>query len=303
MAQDLRVSFQDLDASEDPDGTQDQFRTVGSIVANTWFETGLITSDGTDSGSQRQVQKGDLLAIVIEFESTVGDLTINHGSADEGDELRFPYSTHFTAAWAREDLPLLIYLEYADGRPAPIPKTVPFVTSFLNNFSSGSTPDERGNRFLLPFPCRVRGLWVGMDVDSGVSDVVLYQGTTQIDSILIPAGLQVGTTSGIHWVDLPGSHRLEAGVEYFASLRPSTGASVGLSRVTVDARKNLDQYWGGQEIYEAFRTDLGAWSTDTLNRSHLGLIIDQVDNGGDPDLSWMPASAGGGPGRAIVIGS
>ncbi len=302
-AQDLRVSFQDLDGSADPDGVQDQFRTVGSIVAQTWFETGLMTSDGTDSGSQRQVQQGDILAIVIEFESTVGDLQIHYGSNDEGNEERFPYATHFTAAWARQEQAVLVYLEYADGRPTPIQKTMPFsASSGILNFANNGDPDERGNRFLLPFPCRVCGVWFGGSI-TGALDVVLYQGTTEIDSIALPSGLESVGPAGVHWVDLPGSHRLDAGVEYFASMRPSTATSVGIAVVNFDARKNMDQYWGGREVHEATRTDLGAWSTNTLNRSYLGLVIDQIDNGGDPDLSWMPVSEGGGPGRAIVIGS
>ncbi len=303
VAQDVRVSFQDLDGSADPDGVQDQFRTVGSLVAQTWFETGLMTSDGTDSGSQRVVQQGDLLAIVIEFESTVGDLVISNGASDEGNEERFPHSTHFTAAWARQEQAVLVYLEYADGQPAPIPKTMPFsASSGILNFSNAATPDERGNRFLLPFPCRVRGVWFGGS-SGGALDVVLYQGTTEIDSASLPSDLESVGAAGVHWINLPGSHRLDVGVEYFASMRPSTGTSVGIAVVSFDARKNMDHYWGGREVYEATRTDAGAWSTNTLNRSYLGLIIDQIENGGDPDLSWMPVSEGGGPGRVIVIGS
>ena len=65
-AETLKLSLQDVDLSTgEPDETEDQSGTFTPVV-NDWVEVTL--------GSSRAVTVGDLLAVVIEFDSTVGDV-------------------------------------------------------------------------------------------------------------------------------------------------------------------------------------------------------------------------------------
>lgn len=116
-AEALRVSLQDVSLTNgDPDGTQDQFRDIatGSVVAG-WNVPGLITSDGTDTGVKRTVTTGDLLALVVEFVTTGGNLTIatTNQSFGLGNDT---YLDHFTASWAKNTSSSCGFaLKYDDG--------------------------------------------------------------------------------------------------------------------------------------------------------------------------------------------
>lgn len=100
----LRVSFQDVGAADgNPDGTQDQFRTVpqGSISAGAWVVPGLMTSDGTDGGTKRSVTKGDLIAFVVEFDSFAAGDSLEVRCMGQGANFNTtgqPYVSHFTAS-------------------------------------------------------------------------------------------------------------------------------------------------------------------------------------------------------------
>src|SRR5262245_35066085 len=125
----LKCSFQDVSGSTgDPDGVIDQFRTVtGGLSAGAWVAPGLITSDGTDTGTKRAVAKGDLLACVIEFASfSAGDsLSLNTITASRDSINQRPYPDYFTAAWAKfaSAIPVMA-LKYSDGTYAHVPGLV-----------------------------------------------------------------------------------------------------------------------------------------------------------------------------------
>ena len=79
-ASQVRVSFQDISAANgDPDGTQDQFRDIAgsAFASNTWMVPGLMTSDGTDTGVKRSVTQGDLLSVVIEYQTFTAADSVN----------------------------------------------------------------------------------------------------------------------------------------------------------------------------------------------------------------------------------
>jgi hypothetical protein len=283
----LKVSFQDVDlATGDPDGTPDQYRTI--VVAdandNASLVTGILSSDGTDNGTKRAVTRGDLLAVVIEFDSFVaGNLniatrnTVNPPGSSGGH-----YTDHFTAAWAKNasSLPRLA-LEYSDGSYWPIPYTCPAVGGIAaETFNSGSTPDERGLIFQVPFSCKASGIWALIDVDGDV-DVVLYDsdGTSVLESVSLDANVRIAGSSGVFHALWDTDVTLVKDTSYRLAVKPTsvTNASMFVGEYTAAAV--LDSLSGGSECHYTSRTDAGAWTEGTTMRPLMGLILSALDDG------------------------
>ena len=73
---------------------------------------------------------------------------------------------------------------------------------------------------------------------------------------------------------------IAANTEHVASVSPTNATTTSLFEMEVNAAKHLDAYSMGQAWYKVSRTDAGAWvTTATTKRPHIGLIIDQLDDG------------------------
>lgn len=285
----LKVSFQDLDTTTgNPDGVVDQFRTqvVADVDDNVWFRTGLMTSDGTDTGTLRVVTRGQAIAAVIEFNAYVaGNLNIVHHSAANNFYLFGGYVTHFTAAWAKSILMhAVLAVEYSDGTFAYIPSTLPADTKTSTNFNTGSTPDEIALKFRLPVPVRVLGFWIASAI-SGDFNVVLYDsdGTTPLATFVGDKDTATTSTAAAAFsAPFSSSVSLLANTFYRLALLPTTASNISRVDFTVPSTPGvaqLDQISGGQDFHWSQRTDAGAWSDTTTKRPVMGLILDGLDDG------------------------
>lgn len=275
-AQDLKVSFQDL-SSGNPDGTPDQYRVVPSAsVAVGFVETGILSDDGTDGGTKRSVTIGDALAVVVEFNSAVGNVQVSTQSSNAASIFGHAYSDLFTASWAKNTSQAPLFaLEYSDGSVEPIAGVLPGTYSNVV-FNSGSSPDEYGNVFTLPFSARVSGIWAWVDYDNA-ADLVLYSGTSALATIAVPASTnRPGTAMGFVALQFPTPQTLAAGV-YRAVLKPGA-SNVGINLATLAAAADLAAHFRS-DFYGTSRTDAGAWSDDTTTVYQIGPIIDQINAG------------------------
>ena len=293
-AQDLKVSFQGVTASGKPDGVVAQFRVVGSIVQATWFETGLITDNGTDGGTKRAVTKGDFLAVVIEFASTVGDLHIRTTLTDNS-VTKYPgvfRSTNGGSSWSfTTQRSMDLYVEYDDGSSEPINGLEPFLTYVAQSYDVNDSPDEYALRFSVPFKCRVSGLW--MWVDGGVpggTEMILYEGTSV--KAMVNHFSEGGVTAGTHTVIFATPVELSIGTIYYAAYRPLSSTNVTVALKGINDAKHRNASPGKTAHYLATRTDQGAWSDDTKSLPSIGLVLDQLDDG---------VSGGGGGEASHVI--
>ncbi len=268
-SQTLKISLETISAS-DPTGS-----AYGGMVAGTQASPAANTFYVIALGTGATATAGDQIAVVIEFDSTVGDLEIDSMASSFAG---FPYVDLFTAAWVRDDWIPVVALEYSDGSYENI-GTFPADVLTSSSYANDSTPDERALRFSLPFPCRITGFWAYIDVND-TFDVVLYEGTTA----------KTTQSFGSHW----GSTGYEIykgyfatpfvitkDTEYFLSIKPTTatGANIRMQEFTVQAAAIMDSFSGGQNIYLGTRTDAGAWTTTTTRRPRMGMIIDQADDG------------------------
>jgi hypothetical protein len=290
----MKVSFQDVDMSTgNPDETADQYRTVS--VANsddsTWISTGLITTDGTDSGGKRSVTRGDLLAIVIEFDSYVaGNLNINNttGILDYGNSTYTCLKTG--GSWVKTSNTFGCFeLEYDDG-------SLPYSDMLLPGFGAATTlasntsPDEAALYFRFPVGVTVGGAYLYLDVDAAM-DVVLYDtdGSTALATVSLDSDVRSGTSANGTMVVFPSEIDLAANSWYFLAIKPTTTTAVGYRRMTVRASASMDMFDLGQNAYLATRTDAGVWGATTTVRPRMSLLVTKIHDG-----------AGGGGG--VVIG-
>lgn len=278
-AEDLRVSFQDLDASGDPDGTADQFRVVpAASVATGFVQTGIVSSDGTDGGTKRSVVRGDRLAVVIEFAGTAGNILITTHTTTALDLQADAYPDHFTSSWTKQQTAAaMMSLEYADGSVYPIIGVLPGI--FGNEtFNSSDTPDERGNNFTLPFAARIVGIWSWLDYDNAV-DLVLYSGTDVLATKAAPAAaIRSVATAGCVAVYFDSDVEVSAEEEFRAIVKPGAG-NVGLSTCALGHATERAAYFR-EDFYSTSRTNAGAFSEDTAKVYQVGPILDAIDVGG-----------------------
>lgn len=277
----LRVSLQDVGSTGEPDGSADQYRDVviGSADDNTWIETGILSSDGTDGGTKRAVTAGDMLAVVFSFASFSGGSIgmASHrgvGSRSGGlhtARLRF----HNGSSWGAATylIPMLV-LRYDDDTLAPVGITHPTTNTGTLSIHAGTTPDEIGMRFVLPFSARFSGWWFCGEFSEDFS-LCLYDPSGLVTSRTVESSALYAATQGQIWS--PNPQLLRPGVEYIVSVKPA-GAG-GLCQVPYYDAPDADLSAicpGGPDLYYAARVDDLTWTTDSLRRLAMGPMIDAI---------------------------
>ncbi len=288
-AQTLRAGLETTDTTNYlPTGTQYGGSAVGtqaSPVADTFYEVTL--------GTGASATKGDIIALVVQFDATVGNLVIGYIDNEGGGAFTaFPYVAAYTTSWAKNNGVIGMHsVRYSDGTYEHIGQCVPTSPRDDTFFNTGSAADEIGNRFTVPSTCRVAGLFSGVNHTGAAIDYVLYEGSTALRTVSLAAGLSAsGTGYETHLFSTPVT--LTAGTVYRLVAKPTTTTNVNVREAIMLNAAMLDMLPGGSDWYKTSRADAGSW-TDTNTRRiwALGLLIDQIDDG---------ASAGGGVGPRIM---
>lgn len=286
----FRVSFQNL-SGDFPDGTQDQFRDVASgLTTNAWITTGLITSDGSDTGIKRSVTAGDYLAVVVEFVTFVtGDAVTFSGVSSAGNvHYAQPVGAQMylaqrssASAWSVSgSLYPPFALKYSDGTYAHVSGLwYPYVDlNTVTTFNSGSTPDERGLRFTVPVSTQLTGIWFRGD-NLGALDVVLYDGSTALQTVAVDTAVD-SAAGGLNFFVPVSPTTLSPGSTYRAVVKPTTTTNVTLYDFTVPTTAHLSAVEGGTTWYYTERTDAGAWTDTDTKRPWMGVLLAAVATGG-----------------------
>jgi hypothetical protein len=297
----LKVSLQDLDASGDPDGTPDQYRTITPIV-NRGLRTGLITSDGTDTGTLRTVSNGEQIAIVIEFDGNTGNLLITtvHSSAFNFGNA---YPDAFTAAWAKTantNQAMTVAIEFADGGFAQTPGLIPFVGHTGDSdspltpvtFNSGSTPDERGNVWTPDFSGTASALWAYVDYDNPC-DLVLYDSSSNVlaTAACPAAAVRQTTTDGLLVLPITPV-TVTAGSLYRVAIKPGA-SNVIVVRWSAFSNAALGA-WYGTNYYSTSRVNAGSWTDVDTDVMYCGPVMSAISTstgGGGSTILRRPHSS------------
>lgn len=272
--QDLRVSFQDVSATDgNPDGTEDQTVVIasGSLVASGWNTTGTIT---------RAVTRGDLLAVVIQADSGTPNLQISCPQYGNGDVTEFPYVVPFTSAWGTKIGRVgSLSLQYDDNSYEPIEGfAYPYSDLPTVAYNTTSTADEYGLKFQVPFACKVNGGWMSSDID-GDGDIILYDsdGSTALATASIDKDQDAN--GGRFYFTFSAEVTLLANTYYRLVLKPTTTTNLTLRYFEVASAALLDMCDLGQLAHLTNRADAGAWTDVTTQRPWMGVQISAIDIG------------------------
>lgn len=286
----LKVSLQDMDASTgNPDAGADEYRTIasGSVTANTWLETGLVTSDGTDSGTKRTVTRGQRVCVVIEFNSYVsGNVNIRNinqaGGQKSAPNCGIAYiATYNGSAWTKVQTQWpTVAIKYSDGTYAYMPEVYPFSNASNPSFSNVSTAKEIALKLNIPFKCKVTGAWVSAINTTGDFDIVVYasDGTTVVCSGSYDKDTNMANQPGRVW--FTSETELAPGT-YYVTFKPTTSTGIGVYYVEVASAAIFDQVAAGQNAIWSQRNTQGsgAFTDTTTRRLHIGLLISALDDG------------------------
>lgn len=288
--QTLKASLQDVDpATGTPDGTVDQSGTV--TVADTDDNTWKTVTFGAD----RAVTRGAWLACVIEFDSTVGNLNITKiSSASLSQDA---YTALYTGTWAKSsDMPVLA-IEYDDGSFGVMTSVQPFSSTNVV-INTGTTPDEAGVKFTLPFPAKCAGiLYWGSAPASSDLDAVLYDsdGSTALATASLDADIVSDTSLRLRLAPFSSEITLEKNVAYRAVIKPTTATSFTFRYALASNAAHLAQAPGGTGFHMTQRTDAGSWTDTTTQRPYMAILISQLDDGASGGIKRHPGMTGNCP--------
>lgn len=287
----IRVSLQNVTttagAPMQPDGVQDQYRDalLSTYTSDSWFTTGLITSDGTDGGTKRTVAHHELVSVVIEYsgaragaDSLIVKSAAHNYSASHGGAV----ATLYTASWARQDVVPCVVFGCSDGSVATLEFASPAKERVTTAYNSGSTPDEYALSLVAPFSFNADGLWTMMSFAAATGDceLVLTENGVEIEAILVDANTVAATGSmRILPALFTTARTITAGRTYEVSMRPTTASSVTIAQYDVQSAG----YWacagGPTAAQQAERTNGGAWTYTTTRRPVCGFIVSARHDG------------------------
>lgn len=273
---DVRLETVDL-TTGDPSGTlfgtnTNATETVADGDDNTHFETTLTAA--------ASVTKGDLIALVI-VAGSPGNMQIA-AYQDDGNQIGFPYTDLFTAAWVKTDQGLVCGLVYSDISCAPITGAHPVDIITSNLYSSSSTPDVYALRFKLAFPARISGFWVWGDFD-GDFTAKLYDsdGVTVLESLAVDTNVRSSGTGRAGYYLFDTSVNLSANTVYRLGIEPGA-SNITLYDFSVAVDYVMGSFDGGVEFYLSTAKDptgTGSWTNTVTKRPMIGLFLDAFDDG------------------------
>jgi hypothetical protein len=281
-AEDIHISLQNVDSEGKPDGTVDQFVVLASasLAANSHVASGNITVDGTGGGTKRSVTKGDKLALVYRFDSAVGSVAWTTGhlqNSGGGTNPNGLSSTNSGSTWSFLDRHPQMVLEYETTGVVPLPETFPFDTnSASSSFNTGTTPDEVGIKFQVPF----KGGCIGVYFNGATTDIEVSIENAAKTVLAGPATGHADTTNSQRRLYLFDSAvTLDVDTDYYATWKPTTATSRTFRYFTIEDanfRRTLPN--GVLSSYNT-RTDGGSWTEDTLRIMPFALAFESLDDG------------------------
>ena len=281
-AQSLDVRAEGMTGS-DPSGTLLVANCSGAIatpVAGTLYDVTFTAG--------ASVTMGDVIAIVTQFTSTIGNVAIQRGRSNL---TNFPYTDAYVGApaWARSTTPPLVGLKFTTAGYYPCGAWIySNARPIVNTYSSSSTPDEVGMRFQLPVPATMAGIsWMGDCANGATVKLYLDSDTSLLSSVTMSVAASTGADSVVTRCLFSTPVDLAANTWYKVTVLPTTTSNVTLVYTDMASAAQLGCLPLGVNAYWCQRTDAGAWTNTATWRPFISLLLSHFDNAastGRPEL-------------------
>jgi hypothetical protein len=202
--------------------------------------------------------------------------------------LGIPYGVLNTGAAAKNGAHPIIALKYDDNAIPWIGSPPVSSATVSEAINTGTTPDEIGAVFTVPFSCKVKGAIMRLSGAATTFAMKLYddadgllESVTGIDVEQGGATAGVGGYMGLFDTEVT----LTAGATYRLTCLPEDTTNITVYRGIVDASATREAWPGGTAWQKTSRTDAGAWSPTDTQVPLMSLLISALDDG---------ASGGGG---------
>lgn len=285
-----RVGVQDVDSTGLEDGAWDTYK---DLVGGTYsFVVGWNTAI-LDNGS-KNIAHGDLIAIVLEMTARNGTDALNVRTTISATGIPsvglFPYGSSDTGSPTKTNAVLWACLIFDDGTAGWIEGlpilTQQALTQSTAAFNTGTTPDEYGMLFQVPFRARLG--WASFVISNVASaddfEMVLYSDPLGTPTVVRTVTVDADLVSNISTHPFVGSFAdiLEPNTDYVLAIRPTTANS--LSWVYYDMGSGYDvlkKQYPLPVLKDVSRSDqTGAFAeTQAYYLPMFGLGFDQIDNG------------------------
>ena len=279
------VSVQTVDLTTgNPSGTlksaNSQKTGVTGFAANSSY---TITLDAVAT-----VTAGDLIAVVVELTTFVGNNTITLGVSDNGvGDTYIPAVLNYAAAWSRGSCACGFGVEYSDGSFADGPFMYPLTAiNAISLINSPSNPRMIGNKVSIPIASRCVGVWAYADADADFK-ITLFDsnGSTVLGTITTDKDVPVAIgTPGTYLLYFSSAITLNANANYYLMIE-GLGSTVNVydyEGFSENARKALPGGTLFSKVTTATNTPTSTsdYTDEVTKQTQLGLILDGFDAGG-----------------------
>jgi len=288
----VKISFQGIDASGNPDGTVLAYRVVTPAVG--WNTPAKMTSDGTDSGTPLTVARGQILYCVVEFQSFVSGDAVEVSSMGGINSINNIFVNQFTSSWSKiADRGLYMTLRYSDGSyVAPFGYNLPRSTSLgAKVITSTGATDEAGLIFSYPAPVLLGGALIFCK-PAGNCEFRFYRSDDRVNPVFTYSQDKDDTTSttvaDYHYFPFPSDIRIEANEECIISVLSTDTTGTDVSYYEAPSSAYLELMEMGRAWRWLSRADLGAWTEVTARRPYISPVITGLDHeiGGQPSTGF-----------------
>lgn len=280
VATNIRLGIQDIAAGL-PDGTFDVF---ADLVPGTETITANVVNKFTMESGSKTIAHDDVIAVGMNMTARAGAdaVAILRGQLNNLDYSIGLAGTKVTST------PLFL-IEFDDGTVGFFdPMGIPYVLESSAAFNSGSTPDEYGLSFRLPWPVSLSGVYIRFGSSpAGDFEVIIYDdpfGTPSALVTLAQSTTDLAAVAGNYFKPAGTSYvNLSKDTDYVIALRPTTGSNVAFRRLNFGSGNGIVRLATmlGTHASQVTRTDqTGAFgSADTTLLPLFGLQLGQFDDG------------------------
>ena len=257
---------------------------------NVWFEVTLTAG--------ASVTKGQHIAIVVVMGAGGGNVQISRVVPTLGSNGGRAYTALYTgASWAIQQSSAPIgAVRYSDGTYPYTPNLYPHSAQTSASYNNGVSGDEHYNRIVLPFTCKIGGIWHhSSSANPGDYTMSLYtvSGTT---GTLLEAksidGDAIGSGSTANVEDIfTTEYTIPAGTHIAVGKRATTATNVNLAMYTMPSAAVIEASSMGTITTRGIRANsAGAFSEDSAQYA-MGPIITALEDGAGGGGSGVRAYA------------